>query len=326
MSIWLHSGSDTINGDSAMSPPREHFSTTIPFLQFAWDSTSLGDFKACPRKYYYTQIENWVPRKSSFHLTFGIWFHAGPEKYDKLRAEGQGHEEALRGAVRFALEGTEDWVSDDPKNVKTRESLIRSLVWYLEQYENDPLETVILPSGKPAVELSFRFNLDLGFSSGEKVLLCGHLDKVAKLSGRKYICDKKTTGSAISDWFFHGFSPHGQMSLYTLAGQIVLDEPVAGLIIDAAQIGVTFSRFQRGFVHRTPVQTDEFLRDLECILQDAERCAQRQYWPMNDASCGQYGGCKFREICGRDPSVREAFLKANFEKREWNPLSSRGED
>ena len=40
--------------------------------------------------------------------------------------------------------------------IKTRFTLLRSVVWYLEQFENDPCETVILADGRPAVELSFR--------------------------------------------------------------------------------------------------------------------------------------------------------------------------
>ena len=303
---------------------REHFSREVPSLQVAWDSTSLNDFKACPRKYFYSQIENWAPRSASHHLTFGIWFHAGPERYDRQRALRASHEEALRSTVRYVLEGTEGWESPDPK--KNRETLLRSVVWYLEQYAKDPLETLILPNGQPAVELSFRFHADFAFGTGEPVLLCGHLDKVVRMQGLTYICDKKTTGSSLGSWFFDQFSPHVQMSLYTLAGQVVLAEPIAGLIIDAAQIAVGFTRFQRGFVQRTPALIEEWLQGLQHTLQAAETAAREQYWPMNESACGMYGGCKFRSICGRDPSVRDAFLRTEFEKREWNPLTPRGGD
>ena len=303
---------------------RAHFSEVLPGLQTAWDSTSLGDFKLCPRKYFLTQICNWRAKSTSHHLVFGIWFHAGPEFYGRRRAEGQDHEVALRATVRYVLEGTHGWASEDPK--KNRESLIRSVVWYLEFYENDPLKTYILPNGKPALELSFRFNLDFTFGTGEPVLLCGHLDEVVELGNDLYISDRKTTGSALGSYFFDQFSPHNQMSLYTLAGKIVLERKVAGLVIDAAQIGAGFTRFARGFVQRTSPQIDEWMESTQALLRFAEQCARDGYWPQNDAACSQYGNCIFRQICSRDPSVRGAFLRASFDQIEWNPLSSRGGD
>ena len=38
---------------------------------------------------------------------------------------------------------------------RTKETLVRSVVWYLDEYKDDPLKTAMLPDGKPAVELSF---------------------------------------------------------------------------------------------------------------------------------------------------------------------------
>jgi hypothetical protein len=52
-------------------------------LQFAWDSTSLGYLKECPRKYYYTMIEGWRGRGESVHLRFGQEYHAALEHYDR---------------------------------------------------------------------------------------------------------------------------------------------------------------------------------------------------------------------------------------------------
>jgi hypothetical protein len=40
---------------------RKAFSPSIPGLQFAFDSVSLGLLKECPRKYQYTILEGWIP-------------------------------------------------------------------------------------------------------------------------------------------------------------------------------------------------------------------------------------------------------------------------
>ena len=63
-----------------------------PFLpgtkvQYACDSTYLGDFKRCPRLYYYTMIEGWRPREDNVHIRFGAEFHQVVQAYEKLKAD-----------------------------------------------------------------------------------------------------------------------------------------------------------------------------------------------------------------------------------------------
>ena len=45
-------------------------------VQWAWDSTSLGWLKECPRKYQYHMIEQWRGRGESIHLEYGILYHS----------------------------------------------------------------------------------------------------------------------------------------------------------------------------------------------------------------------------------------------------------
>ena len=165
-------------------------------------------------------------------------------------------------------------------------------------------------------------------------LLSGHLDRVVDYNDDLFVLDHKTTTSSPGTWFFSQFEPDNQMSLYSFAGQIIMGSPVRGVIIDAAQIKEEETNFGRGFTFRTPAQIQEWVGDLRYWLALAEQYAVANYWPMNDKSCGHYRsekdnrpGCPFREICGKDPGVRETFLKTNFtkleEKDRWNPLKSR---
>jgi hypothetical protein len=140
--------------------------------------------------------------------------------------------------------------------------------------------------------------------------------------------DHKTTTTTVGDYYFDQWEPHNQMTLYTLAGRIIMDAPIRGVIISAAQILLDKpNRFVRGFTYRTDDQLGEWLEDLKIHLIAAENYAAIDYWPMNDTACDKFGGCKFRQICSKSPSVREAFLKSNFIKQEpedrWNPLKSR---
>jgi len=311
------------------------FSTVLPTLQLAWDSTSLGLLKECPRKYQLTMgsaVEpGWSPRTESVHLRFGIEVHDARRIYDYARTQGNSHDDALDDAVSHTLCSTYDydlmrpWFSDHKE--KNRFTLLRTIVWYLDEYgPNDPLQTVTLANGKPAVELSFRMQTDIRIG-GEPVTLCGHMDRlaVASFDQRTYIADIKTTGSTLGTDYFSKFSPDNQFSLYSFASKVVYSQPVAGLIVDAAQIAVTFSRFQRGLVPRHQAQLDEWYSDLGIWLEQAESFARRGHWPMNDKSCNNYGGCPFRGICAHVPSIRDKWLQASFVHRTWDPLRARGD-
>lgn len=300
-----------------------------PRFQFAWDSTSLGAFKTCPRYYQLAILEGWQPRDMSVHLIFGLHFHSALERYDHLVFGGMDKDRALREVVKYVLEITWDsakrrpWLSDDPN--KNRMTLLRSVVWYLLQFRDDPIQTVRLANGKPAVELSFRFDSGYSTRQGESILLCGHLDRLAELNDKAFVLDRKTTKSTINASFFDKFAPDNQMTLYALAGKIVYNVQIEGIIIDGAQIAQTFTRFMRGVTPRNEANLEEWYYDLGQYLGMAELFAANNYWPMNDKSCGMYGGCPFRKICSLPPSVRGDWLKADFTRRVWDPLQVRGD-
>lgn len=300
-------------------------------LQFAWDSTSLATWLDCERKYQLTMIENWVPRSRSVHLRFGGHYATALETYHKRRALGEDHETALRNVVETTLvaswshdrdsegnrisgTGTAEEFTD---NAKTRENLIRTIIWYLEHYKEDTMTTFIKADGIPAVEYSFSLPVD------NDIILAGHIDRLVNYAEGIYIQDQKTTGSTISAHYFKQFSPHTQMSLYTFAGRIIYSAPVKGVIIDAAQIAVGFSRFERGITMRTPEQLTEWYEGAMLHIQAARKATKENHFPMRPSSCSNYGGCMFRDVCALSPTVRPNALAADFEKRVWDPLQRR---
>jgi hypothetical protein len=291
-------------------------------VQFALDSTSLGYAKECLRKYYYTIIEGWRARDESVHLRFGSEFAKWLEFYHKCLAGGADHEEALDTTVAYLLCSTYEWHSNHPK--KNRETLLRSVIWYLENYKNDPAKTLILSNGTPAVELSFKLELPWEAVPGQNYILCGHLDKVVEYDGDPFVMDQKTLSGGIGPYYFKDFNPHTQMSAYTFAARAIFSIPVAGVIIDAVKVVGGFTEFGRGFTMRTEAQLDEWLEDTKRWTEIIKFAAERDYWPINESSCNKYGGCVFREVCSQDPSVRKNYLETAFEQSEpWNPLQSR---
>ncbi len=229
-------------------------------VQYAWDSVSLGLLKTCPRKYQLSMVLNWQPKKRSHHLDFGIYYHTAIEHYLKLKASGSDYESAVRSAIKRAMIDSFGYAPPPGETYKTREQLIRTLVWYFAHYENDPCKTLILKNGKPAVELSFRFEI------GNDLMLAGHLDHIVQFGddpSELYVQDHKTTKSTVTgasaSYFFKGFNPDNQMTLYSTASAVAFSTPVKGVIIDAAQIAIGFSAFGRAFTHRSKAGLEEFL-------------------------------------------------------------------
>lgn len=306
--------------------PKRYGDFQSPFIagscvQYAWDSTSLGYLKECPRKYFLTMIEGWRSKSDSVHLTFGLFFHRGLELFDKFKAQGATPEEAADLAFQAILEETVSFKSELPN--KNRETLLRSIVWYWEHYKDDPAKTLILADGTPAVELSFQMETGLPCTPEINYVLTGHMDRLVDFGGTRYVMDRKTSGTTLSNYYFNQFNPDNQMTLYTLASRIVYDMPVAGVMIDAAQIAVGFTAFSRGITMRSAGQLEEWLVDLDVWFTTAAYYAERGHWPMNEKSCNNYGGCVFKGVCNQDPSVRIKFLETDFERRFWNPLEKR---
>lgn len=329
-------------------------------VQFAWDSTSIKLAETCLHKYELKMLHGWQPARKSVHLLFGGWYASALESYYKYVADGMSPEDAEIEVIHEALtetwefpdcdacegsgihamdgsdldydpdakcevcggngqatEGGKPWKSDH--NTKTRENLIRTIVWYLDQFgEDDSCTTVILSNGKPAVEHSFRLEADNG------IILSGHLDRLTEYGHHPYIQDQKTTGSTITSRYFDGYNPDTQMSLYTFAGKSIFGIPVKGVMIDAAQIAVGFTRFERGFTFRDDGQLNEWYDDSMYHIERARYATREQHFPMNPSSCSNFGGCEFRHICSKSPSVRPNFLKGDFvQGKRWDPLEVR---
>lgn len=308
------------------------FSTSLPGMQLALDSTSLSEFKTCPRRYYYSILRGLAPHGINVHLQFGIWMHRVRELYDQLAAQHPdwSHDAKLDEVLDWALNATWDtelgrpWISGHAE--KNRLSLIQTLVWYLDAFgRDDPFETLILANGKPAVELSFSIDSGLATQQGERLVLCGHIDRLARMGGTAYVKDIKTSTYAPDAKWAAKFTPHIQFSMYVFAARNGLGQPIRDLIVDGIQVGATFARFGSHLVPRTDSMLDEWFEGIADAAQQMEDCAASGHWPMRETSCEMYGGCPFRPLCARSPEAREAWVSAEFVQRGagWDPLRTR---
>lgn len=307
--------------------------------QFAWDSTSLKLAQECPRKYQYILMEGWQSPNKSVHLLFGGWYATALEHFHKHRALGLSIEDALYEVVREAMISTWEHDRDEageriPETGtpwrpaegtsgsgvnKTRENLIRTIVWYIEELGDESItRTYMLANGAPAVEHSFKLPVD------NDVIFCGHIDRLVEYSDDIYCMDQKTTGGTISIKFFEDFNLDIQMSMYTFAGKMIYNIPVKGVIIDGAQIAVGFTRFARGFTFRSEDQLSEWYDEMHLLIERTRLATQRRELPRNLNACGNYGGCQFRGVCSKPRAFREQFLRADFvQGKRWDPMESR---
>jgi hypothetical protein len=300
------------------------FSETNESLQVAFDNTSLSIFKACPRKYKYSIVDGWRSPRKSPPLIFGGAYHDVLEHYELQLAMGAEPDTALHNAVKRAFELSEAGFGDDTR--RTRLTLIRSLVWYADQYKNDSLKQHIFPNGKVALEMSFRFELPFSpTGSNSPYIYCGHMDKLATYNSALWTVERKHTTSTLNEQFFQRYYFSSQIGGYVYAGKVVFDTPVAGAIIEATQVAVNFSRFGRVVSHRVNDHLEEWMEDTKYWIKQIEYSASHESWPHNTESCSDFGGCQFRGVCGKAPGIRQMILEADFVKDRWNPLDIRGD-
>ena len=295
-------------------------------LQFAWDATSLKPFKQCAQLYKYVIIDGYRSKRENNNKRFGQEYHQCLADYRKEVAANIPHDDAVFDIIKALMVRIDDWWPDpDMDRYKNRLTLLHAVIGYLDSHQEDKVK-VLMFDDKPAVELSFRFELDLMCTDDQPFVLCGHMDDVSDFNDDNFVRDHKTTRYTPSTNYWKQYELDSQMTLYTLASRIVLDKPAKGVIIDAAQILLEhpFVRFTRGMTYRTEEQLEDWLSDLSYWLDLARQYAEADYWPKNDTACNMYGGCPFRDVCSSAPQIRDAVLQSDFEKGErWNPLKPR---
>ena len=71
-------------------------------VQFAWDSTSIGWFKTCPRKYHFHMNQGWSHKVAPPPLAFGIYVHRLFQTWHQLLASGMEKSDAILRCVTLA--------------------------------------------------------------------------------------------------------------------------------------------------------------------------------------------------------------------------------
>lgn len=312
----------------------EATSFTSEGVQFAWDATSIKAAWECPRKYYYSILCGYQSPFKGVHLWFGGHYATAMEHFHKYCAAGNDRETAIRKVVLEALIATWDHEIDKKGNRipstggprrydepnKTRETLIRSIVWYFDEWKDDPFRTFIKDDGTPAVELSFRLPVQ------DDIVFCGHMDRVATSPEDEFfIHDQKTTKQTLSPYYWNQFKPDDQIAgMYPFVGQIIYKLPIKGVMVDAAQVMVGFTRYSRQMIHSVDTELEEWYDETMELIHRVQGYTRENFFPRNKTACNNFGGCEFRSVCSRPAFVRDNLLSGDFKKRDrWDPIKAR---
>lgn len=256
-----------------------------------------------------------------------------PDRDQQGSVEGAPGETA-GGAADAAAPGNSGHYWRSSSNNKNLWNALRAFIWHTEQFGFEPdFYTAQIGRKITAVELPFHFGL--GFRvAGLEALYCGHLDRVVDTGSGRWVVDYKTTKKTLNADYFGTYMPSTQLPGYAVAAKIVFHEPVQGVIIDAFQVGVDFTRCARSHILLGAERADEWLENaqdwtfgamLTADNAEVEVCSNitdfatknAKNWKMNTESCFI---CPFKEVCASTPSVRGHILEAGFKLQHWDPL------
>ena len=306
---------------------------TVP-APITLDNTQLSAFMRCPRYYYYAHVEHLAPARLPEPLGFGLALARGQEVWHAERARGAEFLPALRKAIREACIVARDpeWAPEDADDAspwlfssytRSLETLLRTLVWYADRYREDAFRVLVAPhTNKPAVELSF--SLDLSPS----LVFCGHMDRVGEFGGSVLVGECKHTTGNIGAFYFGSFQHDAQTTGYVWAAK-ALGLPAVGVVLDASQVAVSFSRFHRDLIHKSEAQLQSWYDTIQIVAQEIQTRLESTPYTMhafrkNYSACYARGPCPYLPLCSApSEDIRRAEIATSFTPRHWDPLQIR---
>lgn len=281
------------------------------YRQNIWDVSSLDAFQRCPEFYRLRVLEGYQRRyeADTSDLDWGHAWHLFLETFERLRFAG--HTDTYRmvaEALDRAISAYPD-LANSTDNRRTRQTLIRAAFFYIEQFGglDDPLTTIALPDGSPALECRFEFEIP---QIARRFSL--RADRLASAEGLNWVVDNKSTKKSLSD-FIYSFRPNNQVAAYLLGLRRYLGLPIHGFMVNACEMQVGDNRFARFEIHLTDAELDEFEQNLIHNIRAADEAALTNFYPRNYAMCWC---CPMRSVCSWSPEYRPDILRTDFDRIE----------
>jgi hypothetical protein len=286
------------------------------------DSTMVGEFVACPTKFYYSFCRQLGPVYPSIDLHAGGAFARGLEV---LRKAYYGPEKlslaaSLERAMLEAMAFFGDVVVPDFKEAKGVDRVVTALAAYIEHFPpaTDHIQPNYGSDGNPMVEFTFSVPLPIKHpTTGNPFIYAGRFDMVGLYNGQLLGVDEKTTSQLGPTWSSK-WNLRGQFTGYCWALH-QFDLPVVGMVAR----GISFLKKSHGFEESIQMRPKWMIDQwYEQLLRNVERmsAAWTSGWFDQDfgETCAAYSGCPFQILC--QSATPEDWIHGRFGKREWNPL------
>lgn len=318
--------------------------TPLPLIDDALfiDNSSLERFTTCPRSAEYYLCRKRESSDDRIALQFGKNIHTILEaRYKHNPNVDTSTSDLMLAAARDAFS---TWKFDDAEEFRNFSTACTFIEKYNTHYPLEGFEFLRLPSGQPAIEVPFAVPLgelevdavvSVRSQTGDiterhlstlKVIWTGRIDLILRREGRIFIMDHKTT-SMMGPQYFKEFDLSSQVYGYLWAASTLLQQPVAGFIVNAMAFRKPTPKGKPYEFQRYPIPADDSLLkewqvDTMHIVSDFVEMAKRAYFPKHTKWCvGKYGPCPYLPICSLPPHQRDLMLMSgNYKTVEWNPL------
>ena len=283
------------------------------------DNTRIGDFKHCPRYYYYRHVRHWAPEDSgSPALWFGVFWGAAMDKlwvHKTVEAGMEGFMEAwyahgLTWPLPLAYQ--KQWGHHTPETAK------RMLKPYWEK-RRAFIESVQL------------LHVDKGLSYHEDggdldITYVAKPDKVFRVDGEVCAVDHKSTGYGSAAGFSFSWVENWQLSAqldgYRWLLAKLYKQDMVNLWVDAALVNKTAVKFELLPIRKMEAWNEEWLKDTEYWTHRIVEAHCLMDFRKNDKSCRAFNRlCEYFDICRWHPKPEEVELPQGFVERKWEPLA-----
>lgn len=289
------------------------------------DHSSIIEAKGCFRRYFYKIVLGYIPEDKAPYFAWGSAYHKFREVLENTYGFGadlpkQFDEDKAKLAYLEGVQaGLKVWDNSDPKvgtpfDFMTTARLLKSFVkayehWKLEKQQG---RVIVL-----ATEQIFNIQLPDGR------FISGKADQIVKWNGKTWGRDFKTT-SKDENFYARSIDPNNQFTLYTYA-----ESQLSGTTVNGQLVEVLFNKkptksepngggpkIYTLTASRSPVQLQEWERDIQVFNRLIDLCRETDTWPMCEVSCSF---CPYHIVCTMPSETAKIVqLKNKFKLRPWD--------
>lgn len=307
------------------------------------DSTMIAAL-SCSRRFDFAYQQNYIPdARKNIHLMAGGAFAKGLEVMRLAWHQKQfgmpqwglddaGNDsiiststlviarpdDALEVGLAFLMHYYDE--SIEHGTAKTLDRMCGALEFYAQAFPLDDPEygTVCDIAGRPGIEWNFCVPLPVTHpDTGLPLLYAGRLDAVLDVYAGRYLVDDKTTSSLGASWP-NQWDMRGQFTGYAW-GASQLGLQIDGSLVRGISILKTKYDSAQAIVHQPAWKIAEWL-EATCMKLEAQIALYRAGKSIAafGEACNEYGQCEFKQVCMVHDHL--AWMNANFDERNWNPL------